>query len=130
MRRGEVFYSLTSSLLVSLRLWTVNFTSVSQLFFLPLGWTECLNMGWGWVFPFRAQVGSDNVSVLVAQLCLALCNPMEYSPPGSSVHGIFEASVPEWVVISSSRGPSGPRDQTGVSCIAGRLLSPDKTLAD
>ena len=42
----------------------------------------------------------------VTQLCLTLCNPMDCSPPGSSVHGIFQARVLEWVAISFSRGSS------------------------
>ena len=45
---------------------------------------------------------------------------MDYSLPGSSVHGIFQARVLEWVAISFSRGSSRPRDQTQVSRIAGR----------
>ena len=43
---------------------------------------------------------------LVSELCLTLCNPMDYSPPGSSVHGILQARILEWVAISSSRGSS------------------------
>ena len=50
------------------------------------------------------------------------CNPMDYSPPGSSVHGIFQARVPKWVAISFSRGSSWPRDWTRVSCIGRRIL--------
>ena len=46
------------------------------------------------------------------QLCLTLCDPMDCSPPGSSVHGILQARILEWVAISSSRGSSQPRDQT------------------
>ena len=42
----------------------------------------------------------------VAQLCLTLCNPMDCSLPGSSVHGILQARIPEWVAISFSRGSS------------------------
>ena len=42
---------------------------------------------------------------------------MDCSPPGSSVRGILQARILEWVVISSSRGHSWPRDQTGISCI-------------
>ena len=42
----------------------------------------------------------------VIQLCLTLCDPMEYSWPGSSVHGIFQARILAWVAISSSRGSS------------------------
>ena len=53
----------------------------------------------------------------VAQSCLTLCNPVDCSPPGSSVHGIARARTQEWVAISFSRGPSQPRDQAHVSCI-------------
>ena len=56
----------------------------------------------------------------IAQLCLTLCNPMDYSLPGSSIRGIFQARVLEWVAISFSRGSSWPRDWTWVSQIAGR----------
>ena len=51
------------------------------------------------------------------QLCLTLCDPMDCSPPGSSVHEIFQARILEWVAISSSRGSSWPRNETHVSCI-------------
>ena len=49
---------------------------------------------------------------LVAQSFLILCNPMGYGPPGSSVHGILQARILEWVAISFSRGSSWPRNQT------------------
>ena len=49
--------------------------------------------------------------------------PMDCSPPRSSVHGILQARILEWVAMFSSRGSSGPRDQTGISCIAGRLFT-------
>ena len=42
--------------------------------------------------------------VLVAQSCLILCDPIDYSPPGSSVHGILQAGILEWVAISSTPG--------------------------
>ena len=58
-----------------------------------------------------------------AQSCLTLCYPMDCSPPGSSVHGIFLARILEWVAIYFSRGSSQPRDQTQVSCIAGRYFN-------
>ena len=50
------------------------------------------------------------------QLCPTLCNPMDCHPPGSSVHGISQARILEWVAISSSRGSSQPRDGTHISC--------------
>ena len=43
------------------------------------------------------------VKVLVTQLCLTLCNPMEWNSPGASVHGIFQARILEWVTIPFSR---------------------------
>ena len=52
------------------------------------------------------------------QLCPTLCNPMDHSPPGSSVHGILQAKILEWVAISFSRGSSCPRNQTLVSYIS------------
>ena len=51
----------------------------------------------------------------VAQLCPTLCDPVDCSPPGSSVHGILQARVLEWVAISFSRRSSQPRDQTRIS---------------
>ena len=64
--------------------------------------------------------------VLVAQSCLILCDPVDCSSPRSSVHGIFQARILEWVAISSSRGSTWPRDRTlvsCVSCIAGRFFT-------
>ena len=52
-----------------------------------------------------------------AQPCPTLCDPTDCSPPGSSVHGIFQARKMEWVVISSSRRFSWPRDRMWVSCV-------------
>ena len=59
------------------------------------------------------------------QFCPTVCNPMSYSPPGSSVHGILQIRILEWVVISFLRGSSRPRDQTPVSyfsCIGKWIL--------
>ena len=60
----------------------------------------------------------------VAQSCPTLCDPMDCSLPGFSVHGIFQARVLEWVVISFFRGSSRPRDRTQVSCIVDRCFYP------
>ena len=56
----------------------------------------------------------------VAQSCLTLCDPLDYSLQGFSVHGILQARILEWVTISFSRGSSQPRDRTQVSCFVGR----------
>ena len=57
----------------------------------------------------------------VTQSCLTLCNPMNCNLPGSSIHGIFQARVLEWVAISF-RGSSRPRDRTQVSHIVSKML--------
>ena len=60
------------------------------------------------------------VKVLVTQSCPTLCDPMDYRPPGSSVHGILQARILEWVAVSFS---SGSYLQTQVSCMTGRFLT-------
>ena len=61
--------------------------------------------------------------VLVSQSCPTLCDPMDCKMPGSSVHGIHQARILEWVAIPFSRGSSPPRYQTQVSRIAGRFFT-------
>ena len=63
------------------------------------------------------------VKVLVAQSCLTLCDLVGCNLPGSSVHGILQARIPEWVAIPFSRGSSWPRDRTQVSCTAGKFFT-------
>ena len=62
-------------------------------------------------------------AVLGAQSCLTLGDTMDYSPPGSSVQGVLQARILEWVAYPFSRGSSWPRNQTGVSCIAGGFFT-------
>ena len=59
---------------------------------------------------------------LVAKLCPTLCDPMDYNLPGSSVHGISQSRILEWVAIPFSRGSSWPRDRTHISCIGRWIL--------
>ena len=61
------------------------------------------------------------VCMLVTQLCPTLCDPMDCSPPSSSVHGILQARILGWVAIPFSKGSSRPRDQT--------LEKPSKSLS-
>ena len=63
------------------------------------------------------------VKVLVTQSCWTLRDPMDCSPPGSSVHRILQARIVEWVATSSFRGSSWPRYWTQVSCIADRFFT-------
>ena len=65
---------------------------------------------------------SVNVSE-VAHSCPTLCDPMDCSLPGSSVRGIFQAKILEWVAISFSRRSSQPRDWTQVFCIVARRFT-------
>ena len=73
------------------------------------------------IYVLVAETVSDSllaVLCLVIQSCLTLCDPMDCSLPGSSVHGILQARILEWIAMPSFRGSSWPRDQTQVSCIA------------
>ena len=66
---------------------------------------------WKWKWKWSRSVVSDSLP------------PMDCSPPSSSVHGIFQARILEWVAISFSRASSQPRDRTQVSHIAGRRFN-------
>ena len=74
--------------------------------------------------PFRTlrRVARRLKEVLVTQSCPTLCDPMDCSPPGSSVHGILQARILEWVAIPFARGSCWSRDQNQISCIAGRFF--------
>ena len=63
---------------------------------------------------------SEGVSLSVMP---TLCNSMDCSSPGSSVHGILQARIQEWVAIPFSREYSWPKDRTWVSCIIGKLFT-------
>ena len=58
----------------------------------------------------------------VTKLYLTFCDPVDYSPTGSSLHGILQARILEWVAMSFSRGSSRPADRTHISCIGSRIL--------
>ena len=78
-----------------------------------------------WVTRIFLQSRGEICACSVAQSCLTLCDPLDCSPPCSSVHGILQARVLEWVAISSSRGSSQPRDQNSISyvfCICRQVL--------
>ena len=103
--------------------------------FMALNWARI-----SWIWPNhqqRQQQQKDKVNFIkIKSLCAWKCfhswvyshSAMSdslwlhgpYSPPGSSVHGIFQARLPEWVATSFSRRPSQPRDRTWVSLMAGR----------
>ena len=81
---------------------------------------DCLVHG---VVKSRTRVSDFHWHMLVVQLCLTLCNPMDCSPPGSSIHWILQTRILELVAFPFSSGSSRPRNQTGVSCIAGGFFT-------
>ena len=83
--------------------------------------------------PFTALKPSEHpssVSAQLLQLCPALCDPMDCSLPGSSIHGILQARILKWVAMASSRGSPQPRDgihTSYVPCISGRFFTTSAT---
>ena len=74
-----------------------------------------------WLLFFTSS--KPNSESEVTQSCPTLCDPMDRSLPGSTVHGIFQASILEWAAISFCKWSSQPRDRTRVSCIADRRFT-------
>ena len=82
---------------------------------------HCLLRQWDTQVP---KYSNNLVPVKISvQLCLTLCNPVDCSPSGSSVYGILQARILEWVAIPFSRGSSWPRDQIWVSHIPGSFFT-------
>ena len=75
-----------------------------------------------WKHKWNESVIVMKMKVLVVQSCLMLCDAIDCSPPGSSVHEILQAGILGCVAIPFSRGSSWPRDQTWVFCIASRFF--------
>ena len=95
------------------------FSSISLHWSLRKPFLSLLAILWNSAFKWVSEVKWSEI----AQSCPTLCNPMDYSLPGSSLHGILQARVLEWVAISFPRGSSWPRDQTWVSGIPGRRFN-------
>ena len=87
-------------------------------------WTLIINIISFIMFPLLKKMHPSiqrYITVVLAkllQLCPTLCDPIDCSLPGSSVHGIFQARILEWVVMPSSRVSSQPRDGTSVSYVS------------
>ena len=105
---------------------TENFTissSVSQAFRLTMNFITGLPGSPACKWQIMVLLSHCNcVCMLVAQLCPTLCDPMDCSPPGSSVHGILQARILEWIAIPFSRGSSWSRDQTQVFLLSRQIL--------
>ena len=78
------------------------------------------NIPWGEKSPSKIPACVYAKSI---QSCPTLCNPMDCSPPGSSVHGILQTRILEWVAMPFSKEFSWPRDQIYISCIAGGFFT-------
>ena len=77
---------------------------------------------WHLVSDFKLLELLEKCVCVRAQSWPTLCNPVDYSPLGSSVHGILQARILEWVARSFSRGSSWPSDHTHISCTGRRIL--------
>ena len=95
----------------------------SRAFCCTVAWSLTQFSVVGYLVKFHCE--SENVSVLFTQSCPALCDPMDCSLPGSSVHGISQARIREWIAISFSRGSSQPGAHTQVSCPVSPALQAD-----
>ena len=99
--------------------WYQNFRGKKDL---PLPWQASCEGSYG-----RARGWVETLAlwqpVLVARSCLTLYDPMDFSLAGSSIYGILQARIQEWVVSSFSRESSQPRDWTQVTCTAGRFFT-------
>ena len=78
----------------------------------------CCYYKWGFFVYIYIQMYIHRHAYSVAQLCMTLWDSTDCSPSGSSVHGISQVRILEWVAVSFSRGSSWPKDWTHVSCIS------------
>ena len=101
----------------------VNFVKASMWAITSLNLTEGTKTGAKWPYQWYDLMVYFPVCIQSLQSCLTLCDPMDCSPPVSSVHGILQARILEWLASPFSRGSSQSRDQTQVSCITGRFFT-------
>ena len=115
---------------ILLQNYTTNFKRITFLYFIhyiKMEGKSLLNMPpfqyYLRKFRYLLDCGTSCLKVKVAALCLTPCGPVDCSPPGASVHGIFQARILEWVAIPSSRRSCQPRDRTQASCTGGGFLT-------
>ena len=103
------------------RYWMVQFYRFAERFFIGLPWEQKMMLGdIGMI-----ALSPCHIHCMHAQSCLALCDPMDCNPPGSSVHGLFQRRTLEWVAIPSSRESSQPKDWihiSSITCIGSQVL--------
>ena len=104
--------------------WKMKVKSLSRVWLFTTPWTTAYQAPPSMGFSRQEYwSGLPLPSPLVAQSCPTLCDPVECSPQSTSVHGIIQARILEWVAMPSSSGSFQPRDQTQVSHIAGRVFT-------
>ena len=118
-----IVLSLSSGMVIFLSSWSYVYANCLFQSFWSLSESHggCQISRGSWIFCPPSKVRSKETEF--AQLCPILCDPMDCSLPGSSVHGIFQARVLEWFAIAFSRGSFWPRDRIWVSHTAGRLFT-------
>ena len=112
---GLIYIHCTSTLMILLQFFFSYTFSLSQ--------THTYMFMYVYMYIIHTHAFIIIIFLKVVQSYLTRCDPMDSSPPGSSVRGILQARILEWVTIPFSRGHSQPRDQTQVSRIAGRFLT-------
>ena len=114
---AQWWIEVISSILISFLTLVVNVSKVALVsMMLATGWQLPFLMSSDGIFTTRTLLQCLCVPLL--QLYLTLCNSMDHSPPGSSVHGILQAIL-EWVTMPFSKGSSQPRSQTCNSYVSG-----------
>ena len=93
---------IISYFLINLSTWSL--PSLSYKYVIELGLQQCYEIVVFWMH-------SSSLRVMLPQSCLILCDPMDCSPPGSSVHGTLQTRILEWVAMLSSRGSSWPSNK-------------------
>ena len=119
LRVGQSGSGMLESFCTNLQrqLWTfLNFYSVTWIGLLQVFTQPNL------IKDHKSRTSTPPVGVLVAQLCPTLWDSMDCSPPDCTVHGIFQARIPEWVGIPFFRGSFWPKDRTWISCTVGDSL--------
>ena len=84
--------------------------------------TVSQRVGHDWATSLSLSLHAREYHTCVLSHAQVICEPMDCSLPGSTVHGIFLARILEWVAFSSSRGSSRPKNGTPVSCITGKFF--------
>ena len=101
-------------------------TLLSVILLEDFGFVVLFATTWRRIFKKDWEPSCFRVCVCVCVSCsvvATLCDPMDCSLPGSLSHGILQARILEWIAISFSRGSSQAKDQTQISCIAGRFFT-------